>query len=225
MKFDSEIDGCSKLLNDLSEDYKVILVKKCAEERGGVKNIDCETIINVDRRLKDRIARSSPWGASYVNVAFICCLLSIMSLIGLLFVKFDVSLISGDSRFLMTCFLTSYSVFFVLYLAFYLLRIKQKIFNDKSLFYLEYEIVSTWREFESRCREINVLSKFGENVSSITIMKKSALFNKADVQKMRSVLRMRNEIVHSNGRIYQESAIRKNLDFLKYVLKVLDENI
>ena len=230
MREDFDIQACSELLGQLADDYKIILVKKCAEERGGISEIDSQTLISVDRRLKDRMAKSSAWSKTYVSLISVCFFVSLSSLFYLISVKNDafryiVHEIDRDSRFLVVCFLCSYTIFLIFYLSLTILRIKAKHANSKSIFYLEYEIVSEWREFEHCCRRFNVLNKFGDNISPISIMKKTGIFDKSDIHRMRRALRMRNEIIHSNGHIYQERALKESLSFLKESIRRMDSNM
>lgn len=206
-----------KYLDELSLEYKELLFKELIERSPSLEELSISELLRIDSEIKKplleksitrRKRKLSIVGLTYIYLG-ICMLL----------ISFVIKRISVNTELYMLFILLSVIIIISggLSIVFsYLLTDKKsnkRIQNDTSKVKLmQYEIITTWRTIEGLYNDINPennVRKIGDIISGLH---NNGVINQSDVEILKSLIIMRNVVVHSSEVKYTIQEMEKLLN-------------
>lgn len=220
-------DKIEKYLDELADEYKVLLYKALVSRIRPLDDLSVSELLRLDNEIKkplledyqrqQRIRRLLlRAGLTYMLIGFFA------------FVAFEI--VEGnfkysiDSVILLMSTVIGFMGLFASILSFALptlnfssgkYRSKQK---EDFLALLEYEVVAKWRELEGIVNDININTDVRTSRSIIDFLADNQLIDRDECKLLKNFLRMRNNIVHSTDNEYSTDEINLMIDKIDNVL-------
>lgn len=228
-------DKIEKYLDELSEEYKVLLFKALIEQSRSLDNLSVSELLRLDSEIKKPLFRNYQrqqkrrrvfliGGLVYMFVGFFL-------LIFYKLIEYDNSLSPADIIPLMAMTI-SFVGFILTIFSFALTTLKISSTKQKadvkkdSLALLEYEVITKWRDLEGIANDISV-DKGATNTprSVIEYLFNNQFIDGEEYGLLKQFLKMRNDIVHSTGIIYSANEIENTVNNVDHILKKLSKII
>lgn len=228
MKYNIENEIVNKILNELSEEYKNLLIEKALSKHNeyDINQINLPTLIRLDEKAKDSLIINERKCKKNR-------LLSIISILGLIYTLFGLAIlffneidraIKYDPMIMMSLL----SIFVGLFSSLLSILIKNSSYmlhskNKDTSKHFNYEIVNTWKQIESLLIQITPVEESTTINGMITNLLELNLLSANDNISIKKILDLRNQIVHSNviEKKYTTSEIQSLLGDANDIIKKL----
>ncbi|WP_405131672.1 hypothetical protein MHB43_08045 [Paenibacillus sp. FSL H8-0317] len=234
-KYD-ELSASSKIIIDeLTEEYKEILILRALEENGykNLEELQPRDIVIVDEKIKQYQSRNNNKKERMIKLLRILGLVyAFLGVCMYFYLNIDISneplqmgsMLVGTSGVL---------IFLVTYLYEYYrnnLRVNKREYRMKQQYFVEYEIIRKWAEIEMLAYKLIEKNNVGEN-NNIPISKlineliSSNVLDDIDKDDFRYVLNLRNNIAHPSMEGNSQLNIKEGLYKADKIISKLKGNI
>ena len=205
-----ETDKVDLYLNELSKEYRELLLSKLVEESGNIKDLSVSKLLLIDEPIKRQLIESSKvkkrkktfWTLSFVY-----------SLLACLFLTFGPVLLGKtyQSIYIVALVLCAIGVIcstIYMWMALSNKRIeKNRETTQKTS--AEYSIVSTWRELEGVVNDIYGKDSYIGGSRVLKLLVENKLISDQELNSLRQLLSMRNDIVHKGAEEFDIEEMQK----------------
>lgn len=215
-----------KYLDELASEYKMLLYKALVSRSKPLDDLSVSELLRLDNEIKKPLFEDYQRqqrrrrmllvaGLTYMFMG-VFCFFSFKIINGEYMYNKDtmVSLVSGV--------ITIIGLFITLYaLAFQTLGIYPKSNVKRYREYdalLEYEVVAKWREMEGIVNDISLNTNVKTTRSIIDYLLENHFIDEKEHTILKDFLKMRNNIVHSNGISYSESDVKEIIDDVNKII-------
>ena len=203
MKYLIENENIRNVLDELSEEYKDLLIKKTLEDHqfNNLEEIPISALVKLDISTKKYLTRSKKQekNARLLNIISAMGLFySLLSVFMLIIVVLGNDLINSSLVIIaLTLFVTGISIAFSCLLArkYY---INKKHSNKEKKDYLYYEIILLWKHLESIMLQLSSDKKMVSTKALIRELMDNRYITSQEVQTILDLYLIRNRIVHTN---------------------------
>ncbi|MBQ2970950.1 MAG: hypothetical protein IJE16_00195 [Ruminococcus sp.] len=224
-----------KILDELSNEYRNILLKILVEQSPSVDDISISKILRIDNKIKRQLInyykpekriskRLFIFGSAYIFIGIIT--LVIYSVIsadklhstqgGLLLFSLIIS-IFGLIASVYSTIITKKD---------YTYAIKLKTINQpKDIKLLSFEVVSKWRELEGIVADLSEINPNPKSRSIIEYLLYNNLIKEEEANVLKNFLKIRNSIVHASEMTVSYDDMKKILDEVNIITEKLNDII
>lgn len=219
-----------RYLEELSIEYKELLLKRLLEMSGSIENLSVSELLRIDAEIKKPL--STNYHRKIYRQRTIIMAGMIYAIIGIvLLIMFEmVDSFRYDGVILIALVLTflglmmSLTAFVLPNSKYFLGKQNIKKYEDNKII-LEYSVVTTWREVEGIAEDIYSESKVMSTHSIISRFLEDNFISKNEAEKLREFLKMRNNIVHDTDNNYSVDEIGVMLKEMEDIIKKLKNTI
>lgn len=205
-----------KYLDELSEEYKTLLFNALVEQSGSVEDLNVSDLLRLDNDVKKRLRLDYIKYQKKQKVLLIGGLGYMVCGI-FLFLCFEISNFQYGSDYLISLFSLVIGfvglIFCILSFALPSLTIPRSRNktekSDQTAQLLEYKIITKWRDVEGLVNDLAVDRKTTSPKSAIAYLTESNLIDKQEQTVLRTLLKLRNEAVHSTNFSYPYNEVIK----------------
>lgn len=221
-----------KYLDDLSEEYKELLLKRLLETSGSIDNLKVSDLLKIDTEIKKPLM--SDYRRRQRKQRILLCAGLMYAAIGiLLLLLFQmIESYSYDTLSLMALIITSLGLFISIFSLLFpingVIKIQRndaKNISEDDRVILEYDVVKTWRELEGVASDLYIDRGLLPTQSLISLFLKDNYINESEAEILKDFLKMRNNIVHSMEKNYSLEEIINALKSVNMLIKNLKEKI
>lgn len=204
MKYDIENKRINEILDELGEEYKDLLIEKALSQHKeyDVNQINISTLLKLDEKTKESLVTDEH---QYKRNRY----LSMLSIIGLFYTLFGLILliynqIGYSIKYEPMTIMSLLSIFIGLFATLFSMLMKNFPYssyykNKETSKYFNYDIVNTWKQIEGLLIQLTPTEEnvtLNNMISSLLDLK---LLSKDDALSIKKLLRLRNQIVHSDN--------------------------
>lgn len=204
MKYDIENKRINEILDELGEEYKDLLIEKALSQHKeyDVNQINISTLLKLDEKTKESLVTDEH---QYKRNRY----LSMLSIIGLFYTLFGLILliynqIGYSIKYEPMTIMSLLSIFIGLFATLFSMLMKNFTYssyykNKETSKYFNYDIVNTWKQIEGLLIQLTPTEEnvtLNNMISSLLDLK---LLSKDDALSIKKLLRLRNQIVHSDN--------------------------
>lgn len=225
-------DKIEQYLDDLSREYKELLLKRLLEISGSIEDLKVSDLLRVDietkktllpnyrrRQYMKKVLLTS--GLLYVAIGIVL-LLSFQSIKSL---RFDTISVMSLVITLLGLMMSLFSIIFPIGIVGESKRITSEKYLEDNKEILEYSIVKTWREIEGVASDLYSDKKLLPTISIISLFLEDGYIDQNDANTLKNFLKMRNSIVHSTNNNYTLEDITLSLKAVNEIINKLQKNI
>lgn len=204
LKYDIENKRINEILDELGEEYKDLLIEKALSQHKeyDVNQINISTLLKLDEKTKESLVTDEH---QYKRNRY----LSMLSIIGLFYTLFGLILliynqIGYSIKYEPMTIMSLLSIFIGLFATLFSMLMKNFPYssyykNKETSKYFNYDIVNTWKQIEGLLIQLTPTEEnvtLNNMISSLLDLK---LLSKDDALSIKKLLRLRNQIVHSDN--------------------------
>lgn len=220
-------DKIAKYLDELADEYKVLLYKALVSRSKPLDDLSISELLRLDNETKKPLLedyqRQQRKRRMLLTVG-----LTYMFLGFFIFVVFEITKSNFEYSIDNIISLMSIVIGFVGLLASILsfslptLNLSSGKYNSKQkeefLAILEYEVVAKWRELEGLTNDLSINTNVKTPRSIISFLADNHFIDGEEYKLLKDFLRMRNSIVHSTNSEYSSEKIKKMMDEVDKVI-------
>lgn len=218
-----------KILNELSDEYKKLLLNALLARSNLLDELSISELLHLDaeikkplfkdyQREKQRQKRFLIMGIAYMLTGLLMVFLVQMT-------NSDFMITTNDKFILSVSVLIGLLGFIVIFASYLIPTLRTPFtipldyYKSESPSLLEYEVVAKWRELEGIVDEISLNSDVKTPHSIIDFLLKYRFINHEETHILSKFLRMRNNVVHAKGAEFSKTEI---MDTVKRVEKIIE---
>lgn len=217
-----------KYLDELSEEYKTLLFNALVEQSGSVEDLNISDLLRLDNDVKKRLRLDYTKYQKTQRVLFLAGI-SYIIFGACLYLGFEVRNLQygREHLFSLLALLVGFMglIFCILSFAFPTLAIprsrKNAKTNNQAKPILEYKIITKWRDVEGLANDLAIDQETKSPRSAITYLVESNLIDKQEQAVLRTLLKLRNEVVHSSNLSYSYDEVVRIIKDSDIILKKL----
>lgn len=212
MQLYSHEDKIEKYLVDLSEEYKELLLKRLLETSGSIENLNVSDLLRIDMEIKKPLIPSYRKKKRMQSIFLMAgTMYALVGIMMLLFFEINDSYVY-EGMSLMALVVTFVgllmSIFSVMIPSNYIEKKEITWLKEDNRAILEYNVVKSWREIEGIATDLYSETKVIPAYSIIDAFFQDGYINKEQSEKLREILKMRNNIVHNIDNNYSLKEIQ-----------------
>lgn len=215
-----------KYLDELASEYKILLYKALVSRSGPLDDLSVSELLRLDNEIKKPLFEDYQRQQKRYRMLLIAGLTYMF--IGV-FSHFFFKIINGEYMYnkaavvsLISSVIGIVGLFITLYA--YVFQILDKYPKRNVKRYeeyttlLKYEVVAKWREMEGIVNDISLNANVKTPRSIIDFLLESHFIDEKEHTILKDFLKMRNDIVHSNGTSYSENDIKEIIDEVNKII-------
>lgn len=215
-----------KYLDELANEYKMLLYKALVSRSKPLDDLSVSELLRLDNEIKKPLFEDYQRQQKRRRMLLVAGLTYMF--IGV-FSFFFFKIINGEYMYnrdtmvsLVSGIISIVGLFITLYAcAFQTLGMYQKTnikrYEEYSAL-LEYEVVAKWREMEGIVNDISLNANVKTPRSIIDFLLENHFIDEKEHTILKDFLKMRNNIVHSNGTSYSESDVKEIIDKVNKII-------
>ena len=218
-----------RYLDILSAEYKELLLKRLIENSGSIDNLSVSELLRIDAEIKRLFLPD--YQRKRRRRILLMAIGILYGMLGIIFLIFNYKL--GPEKYDGLELITL--TMLIMSLTASLLTISEKIRYDNARQYmgervedrkvlLEYRVVKVWRDIEGIAADIYSDDKWRPSHSIIARLLEDSYINRAEAEKLRFFLKMRNNIVHDTNNDYDIKAITDTLKEVEVIVENLKKS-
>lgn len=223
--YDNE-DKIERYLNDLSEEYKELLLKRLLETSGTIENLNVSDLLRIDMEIKRPLMSEYRRKKRFQSVILLSGIMyALMGIMLLLFFEMTDSF-RYEGMNLIALVLTFLGLLMSLYSVTlpnskYIYRKEAYKMKEDDRAVLEYNVIRLWRELEGIASDLYIETKSVTIYSLIDRFLEDGYINKSEEEILREFLKMRNNIAHNTNNNYPLVEIKERLVATKGIIDKL----
>lgn len=219
-------DKIKKYLDELADEYKVLLYKALVSRTKSLDDLSVSELLRLDNEIKKPLFEDYQRKQRHRRILLITGL--IYMFFGVVVYLFN-RITYGDYQYniedmlsLMSVIITFFGFMAVVYsFALQTLNIRlprHKVQMEISSQILEYEIVAKWRELEGIVNDISINSQVKTPRSIIQFLTENQFIGDKESDILKEFLKIRNNIVHSTNNSYTTTELQTMLDEIDKII-------
>lgn len=230
MLTNSNTEKIEKYLEELSEEYKDMLLKRLLETSDSIENLSVSELLRIDSEIKKSLIlenqKTQYRQRTMISAGMIYAIMGIVLLMS--FEMVDSFKYEGMNLFALVLTFLGFMISLVgLMLPNNKLlssrRVAKKKQDDKSL--LEYKVVKTWRALEGIATDIYTEREALSISSIISMFLEDGYIDIYEAKTLKGFLKMRNSIVHDTDNNYSQDEILRMLKEAENILIKLTKTV
>ena len=223
-------DKIEKYLDELADEYKVLLYKALVTRSKPFDDLSVSELLRLDNKIKKPLLEDYQ-RQQHKRRMLLAVGLTYMFLGFFIFIVFEI--IKGDFEYgiegivsLMSIILGFVGLFTsILSFALPTLNLSSSKYKSKQkeefLALLEHEVVIKWRELEGLVNDISINTDVKTTRSIIGYLSDNKFIDEDEYKSLKDFLRMRNNVVHSTDNEYSSDEIERMIDKIdKVIVKI-----
>lgn len=224
-------DKIERYLDDLAIEYKELLLKRLLEVSGSIENLSVTDLLRIDTEIKKPLLadyrRQQRRQRTILMAGMVYAIMGIMILISFKMIN---SSFKYDGITLMALVITFLGLLMSLFsimmpISKYPLSKHEIKSMANNRVMLEYSVVKTWRDLEGIAADLYTESKVMPTHSIISRLLEDNYINIVGAEKLRTFLKMRNNIVHDTNNNYALEEIETMLKEVDAIINSLKKCI
>lgn len=222
-----------KYLNELAEEYKVLLLKALIRKSASIDDLSVSELLRLDNEIK------KPLFEDYQRLQRRRRFFIIIGLIYMLFgcaifIIYEIQENSlSDTKDIVPLLASVISFMGVLISIFSFALPMLRLFTKKPIDYikkespglLEYELIAKWRDLEGLVNDISLDNNVKTPRSIIDYLYTSKFIDEEESKMLKDFLKIRNNIVHSTDNTYSAQEIKDRMDEVDIIINRLKKII
>lgn len=221
----------NKYLDELSNEYKVLLLEKLLEHTSDMENISISELIRIDTKIKEPLRGNKDRALRKQKLLIMIGLVyTTLGILIYIFLNLEQKGLEGVSS--LFSILISYMGVLIIFTAFIKPYFNTNKLHDKSMNkinnklddkVLEYEVIITWRELEGIANDLNSNWEMNPVLSGqiIQMLVYEGLITNQESDSLRKLLKLRNSIVHSSQFSFSRQELTDLLNESKSIIEKL----